>query len=82
MKTMRSQPRRGVTVLASHIWLVSEGCGDERAVGTRQHCALVAYLKARFPRPVFFPAISQPLRGSCMAGYHCLMPRHRLRRNV
>ncbi len=43
-------------------------------LGTRQHCALVAYLKARFPHPVFFPAISQPLRGSCMAGYHYLMP--------
>ena len=43
-------------------------------LGTRQHCALVAYLKARFPRPVFFPAISQPLRGSCMAGYGNLMP--------
>ena len=74
-QVMHSRCRRHQTVVASHSygWYLRVVVTSV-PLGTRQHCALVAYLKARFPRPVFFPAISQPLRGSCMAGYHYLMP--------
>ncbi|MBQ3632509.1 MAG: hypothetical protein II949_14970 [Prevotella sp.] len=56
MKTMRSKPRRGMTMVASHFNGWYKGAVEKRAVGTRQHSNLVAYLRhARYPSPVYQP---------------------------